>query len=352
MKNKKQLMIIKYSVLCIIGLACYISAQNSTVSIVGVGDIMPGTNYPNNGYLPAGDDCISLFKSVIPILKEADVTFGNLEGCFSDSGKVYKKCNDTTNCYAFRIPNRYAVCLAQAGFNLLSLANNHIYDFGPPAVLTTLKLLDSLNVHYSGLLSHPKFTFKKDSIRYGFCAFSPFTGTCDILDTLRAEQIVTELNDSCDIVILSMHAGGEGKGYEHVAKEMEIFLGEERGNTYHFAHKMIDAGADIIFGHGPHVSRAIELYNDRLICYSLGNFCTYARFNLSGANGVAPIITVTVDREGRFLEGRITAVRQIGEGGPIPDPDRRAVQYMKQLTGADFPFSNLLISDDGEIRRK
>jgi poly-gamma-glutamate capsule biosynthesis protein CapA/YwtB (metallophosphatase superfamily) len=355
-KNKNKPVRISYFVFCLFVFFFLIlnnlCAQDSTISIVGVGDIMPGSNYPGTIYLPPDDDCISLFKPVLPFLREADVTFGNLEGCFLNEGNVYKKCNDSTNCYAFRIPDRYALCLAQAGFNLLGIANNHIYDFGPPGVLNTLKLLDSLKIHYSGLLSHPHSTFIKDSIRFGFCAFSPFTGTCDILDTLQAAQIVSELNDRCDIVILSMHAGGEGKGYEHVGKTMEIFLGEERGNTHHFAHKMIDAGADIIFGHGPHVSRAIELYNDRLICYSLGNFCTYARFNLRGANGVAPIINVTVDKDGRFLRGKITAVIQIGEGGPIPDPDRKAIKYIKQLTESDFPSANLLISDEGEIQKK
>jgi poly-gamma-glutamate capsule biosynthesis protein CapA/YwtB (metallophosphatase superfamily) len=326
--------------------------QDSTISIIGVGDIMPGTNFPNITFLPPNNDCMALFNPVLPYLQEADLAFGNLEACFLDSGKVFKTCNDTTNCYAFRMPTHYAECLKKAGFNLLSLANNHIYDFGPLGVCKTVNLLDSLHIYHAGLLAYPTSIFRIKNIRLGFCAFSPFTGTCDILDTLQAEKIVRQLADTCDIVILSMHAGGEGKEYERVLKGMEIFLEEERGDTYHFAHRMIDAGADIIFGHGPHVIRAIELYRERLICYSLGNFCTYGRFNLNGPNGIAPIVSVMVDKQGKFLHGKITAVKQAGEGGPVPDYEKRAIYAVKRLTRTDFPETPIVITNEGEINIK
>jgi poly-gamma-glutamate capsule biosynthesis protein CapA/YwtB (metallophosphatase superfamily) len=326
--------------------------QDSTVSIIGVGDVMPGSNFPDNRYLPPNNNCLALFNPMLPYFQDADLIFANLEGCLLDSGQVFKTCNDTANCYAFRIPTHYAQCLKTAGFNLLSLANNHIYDFGPSGVFNTIRLLDSLHIYHAGLLSDPASILTVNQLRIGFCAFSPFNGTCDILDTLQAEKIVRQLNDLCDIVILSMHAGGEGKGYERVTKGMEFFLGEERGNTHFFTHRMIDAGADLIFGHGPHVTRALELYRERLICYSLGNFCTYARFNLKGANGYAPIIRVTVDKQGKFLKGMITAVKQTGEGGPVPDESRHAIETIQHLTGIDFPETPLVISGEGEIFTK
>ncbi|KKK93514.1 hypothetical protein LCGC14_2692140, partial [marine sediment metagenome] len=65
-----------------------------------------------------------------------------------------------------------------------------------------------------------------------------------------------------------------------MTRESEIYLGYDRGNIYEFAHMVVDAGADVVFGHGPHVTRAAEIYKDRFIIYSLGNFCTYRRFNL------------------------------------------------------------------------
>jgi hypothetical protein len=110
---------------------------------------------------------------------------------------------------------------------------------------------------------------------------------------------------------------------------------------------MVDAGADIIFGHGPHVTRAVELYKDRLIAYSLGNFCTYARFNLNGPNGLAPLLLVNVNRTGEFIGGRIIPVKQEGEGGPQIDAEKKVVLKLKELCAADFPGSALEISDDG-----
>jgi hypothetical protein len=85
---------------------------------------------------------------------------------------------------------------------------------------------------------------------------------------------------------------------------------------------MIDNGADVVFGHGPHVTRAIEVYKDRFISYSLGNFCTYGRFNLAGPNGIAPIVKLNVDITGKFVSGRIIPVYQPWPGGVKPDnPD-------------------------------
>ena len=122
------------------------------------------------------------------------------------------------------------------------------------------------------------------------------------------------LADTCDIVIVSFHGGAEGADFQHVPKTNEMFHGENRGDVYNFAHTMIDNGADVVFGHGPHVTRAIEVYKDRFISYSLGNFCTYGRFNLAGPNGLAPIVKINVDTSGRFLSGRIIPVYQTMAG--------------------------------------
>ncbi|GAI11159.1 unnamed protein product, partial [marine sediment metagenome] len=225
-----------------------------TITIIGVGDIMLGTNYPSSKYLPPENDCKPLLQSVLTILKDADVTFGNLEGAFLNTGSVAKKCKDTTKCYVFRIPDAYVKCLAEAGFDILSLANNHSYDFGQPGIINTIRLLDENDILYAGLLTHPTSIFIKDNIKFGFCAFSPNSGTCDIRNISNAQRIVRELDKQCDIVIVSFHGGAEGKNHQHITRKIEIFYGENRGNVYEFAHKVIDAGADIVFGHGPHVT--------------------------------------------------------------------------------------------------
>ena len=111
----------------------------------------------------------------------------------------------------------------------------------------------------------------------------------------------------------------------------------------------IDAGADIVWGHGPHVVRAVEVYKDRFIAYSLGNFATYGTINVTGINGYAPIIEVETDRTGNFIRGKIHSAIQIKGKGPRWDISNRVVKEIKNLTQEDFPESNLSISKVGEI---
>jgi poly-gamma-glutamate capsule biosynthesis protein CapA/YwtB (metallophosphatase superfamily) len=324
--------------------------RKDTVSIIGVGDIMLGTTYPANYLAP--DDGKYLLQPLDSVLRNADVTFGNQEGALFDGTGIPKRCSDPSKCYAFKSPERYARYLAEAGFDIMSLANNHSGDFGPDAREATTKALKNAGILSSGSLNYPYTIFTKDSIRYGLASFSPNTGTCDINNIEEATRIVTELNAKCDIVIVSFHGGAEGRTHQHVTRKTEMFYGEDRGNVYQFAHKMIDAGADVIFGHGPHVTRAIDYYKDRFIVYSMGNFCTYGRFNLQGENGIAPLIKLYTDRQGRFLKGEITAISQTGEGGPVIDESKQAIFKIKELTLADFPEIGLIIHNNGSITKK
>jgi hypothetical protein len=325
---------------------------NKTITITGVGDIMLGTSFPSVKFLPPHDDPFLLLESVSDTLMSSDITFGNLEGSFLNRGDPVKKCKDTTICYLFRMPEKYVSALTSSGFDILSLANNHFGDFGAVSRSRTLAILDSVGIHYGGLLEHPWSIFSKDSVLYGFCAFAPNAGTVDINDIAKASGIVRMLADTCDIVIVSFHGGAEGADYQHVPRDNEIFHGEDRGNVYNFAHTMIDNGADVVFGNGPHVTRAIEVYRDHFIGYSLGNFCTYGRFNLAGPNGIAPIIRVVTDRTGRFLSGKIIPVFQPWPGGVKIDPQGRVIEKIRELTREDFPDAVIDISDNGDITYK
>ena len=145
--------------------------------------------------------------------------------------------------------------------------------------------------------------------------------------------------------MVSFHGGGEGSDRTHITREIEYCYGENRGNPYKFSHQVIDNGADIVFGHGPHVTRALEIYKDRLICYSLGNFCTYKRFNLKGVNGIAPIVEVNVNKEGEFISGNVISIKQIGEGIPIIDKDQNVLIEIKKLIASDFPESKIVFNE-------
>ena len=319
-----------------------------TVSVIGVGDMMLGTNFPDASYLPP-DSGRNVLRQVIPVLKDADVTFGNLEGVLLDGEGDPKKCGNPKVCYLFRSPAHYINHFNDAGFNLLSIANNHAGDFGDPGRKSTMALLDSAGIAYAGLLEKPYTTIMADGMRYGFAAFAPNVGTVSINDPDRAREIVQHLDSITDIVIVSFHGGAEGSKYQRVTREREYYYGEDRGNIYEFAHSLIDAGADIIFGHGPHVTRAIEVYNERFIIYSLGNFATYARFNLRGENGIAPIVKVFTDSTGRFLHGKIIPVIQYSPGGPQIDPQKRAIKTLQELSTKDFPESPVFIDESGRI---
>jgi hypothetical protein len=327
------------------------SAQRKIV-ITGVGDIMLGSAFPDTRLMPPSDNPIPLIASVADTLSSSDITFGNLEGSFLDSGNPWKKCRDTTLCYLFRMPERYVSALTAAGFDILSVANNHFGDFGLPGRIRTKHILDSAGINYAGLTEHPWSVFRRDSILYGFCAFAPNSGTVNLNETDRAAEIVRMLADTCDIVIVSFHGGAEGADFQNVPKTTEIFHGENRGDVYHFAHTMIDNGADVVFGHGPHVTRAIEVYRDRFISYSMGNFCTYGRINLTGPNGLAPIIKLNVDSTGKFLSGRIIPVYQIWPGGVRYDYNKRVISKIRELMTIDFPDTQINLSVNGEISYK
>jgi poly-gamma-glutamate capsule biosynthesis protein CapA/YwtB (metallophosphatase superfamily) len=325
-------------------------SPKDTISFIAVGDIMLGTTYPA-GYLPPNDGK-NLLDPVKDILKNADITFGNQEGALFDGVGTPKKCSDPTKCYAFKSPEHYATYLADAGFDLMSVANNHSGDFGPDARVTTMKALSEAGILSSGSLEQPYVILSKDGVRYGLASFSPNTGTPDINNIPEARKIVSMLDSLCDIVIVSFHGGAEGRTHQHVNRKTEIFYGEDRGNVYEFAHKMIDAGADVIFGHGPHVSRAIDYYKEKFIIYSMGNFATYGRFNLAGENGFAPIVKIYTDRKGNFINGEIISIAQLGEGGPVLDSTKAAALKIKELTLADFPEIKISISDEGKISKK
>ncbi len=326
-------------------------SNNGCFTVIGVGDIMLGTHFPSEKYLPPDDNPLALIEAAIPVLHSADVVFGNLEGSYLDEGELVKHCKDTTKCYAFKTPVRYAHVLKDAGFRMFSVANNHIRDFGSAGMLSTSKVLDSLDIRYAGFVSRPFDTLTVNGKLVGLCAFSPNVGTVQITDIPGAVRIVQHLDSLCDYVIVSFHGGAEGEKHQHITRETEEFYGENRGNVYEFAHAVVDAGADIVFGHGPHVARAVEVYNDRFIAYSLGNFCTYGRFNLRGANGLAPAIKVFMNARGEFEEAKIYSFRQDKVSGVYADNYNSVAKKIKYLTMIDFPElrDKVVIDDEGKV---
>jgi poly-gamma-glutamate capsule biosynthesis protein CapA/YwtB (metallophosphatase superfamily) len=221
------------------------------ITVAGVGDVMLGTDYPQDDLPPnQGQD---LMTAVQHVLQEADLAFGNLEGAILNGGQSSKV--GCKNCFAFRMPEYLAPLLPAAGFDVMSVANNHARDFGVEGFKNTERILGEMGIEYAGSEERPSVTFVKDGVRYGFAAFSANRGMADLRDIPAAQRIVRDLANNSDIVIVSFHGGAEGRSHQRVTRRMETFYGENRGNVYEFAHAVVDAGADIVFGHGPHVTR-------------------------------------------------------------------------------------------------
>jgi hypothetical protein len=323
-----------------------LSKNDIRISIAAVGDMMIGTDYPEN-HLP-DDDGIGFLIAVAPILLSADIALGNLEGVLIDGGEPGKACKNPDACYLFRSPTRYANHYRDAGFDVLSLANNHARDFGEEGRAATMQALDAVGIHHSG--REGMFaSFVVNELKVAVLAYAVTKDSNMMLDYDLAEQTVAVFASVHDIVIVSFHGGAEGEAMMHVPFAEEEYFGEPRGDVALFARSMVDAGADLVVGHGPHVVRGMEHYKDRLIAYSLGNFATYYGISVDGVKGVAPILLTTLDGQGRFIEGQIVSTVQLRPDGPSIDSEQRALNLIRGLSIEDFGDPGLTFLPDGRL---
>ena len=316
------------------------------ISIAAVGDMMIGTDYPRN-QLP-DDDGVSFFAHVTATLSAADIAIGNLEGTLVDGGEPASKCKNMNACYLFRSPSRYAQHYRDAGFDVLSLANNHARDFGEDGRTSTMQALDAVGIHHSG--REGKFaSLEVKGLSIAVLAYAVTQESNLLHDYALAEQTVTSFAASHDIVIVSFHGGAEGAAMMHVPFAEEEYFGEPRGDVARFSRSMVDAGADLVLGHGPHVVRGMERYKDRLIAYSLGNFATYYGISVAGVKGIAPILMATLDQQGRFVGGEIVSTIQLRPDGPSIDNQHRALNLIRGLSVEDFDDPGLTFTAEGQL---
>lgn len=316
------------------------------VTVAAVGDMMLGTDYPEN-HLP-DDDGVAFLADVAPVLAAADVTFGNLEGVLVDGGTPGKQCSNPRACFLFRSPSRYVRHYVDAGFDVLSLANNHARDFGEEGRAATMRTLDEAGILHSGRAGDFA-AFEVEGLSVALLAFAVTQKSNIMQDYDVAAHTVTEHAAAHDIVIVSFHGGAEGPDKTRIPFAEEEYFGEPRGDVVYFARRMVDAGADLVLGHGPHVVRAMERYRDRLIAYSLGNFATYYGISVEGLGGIAPILVATLDRDGRFIDGIIHSTVQLRPAGPSFDERRQALALIRELSLQDFVTPGIRFEADGRI---
>lgn len=320
-------------------------AEGKTIRIRSVGDMMLGTDFPS-GYLPPQDGK-TVLAGVAEYLRDADITFGNLEGPLCDSGKT-NKCKPGQNCYAFRTPTSYGAYFKDAGFDLLSTANNHAEDFGVGCRIETEQTLEKLGIAFSGRPG-TLATVEHDGLKVGMIGFHSSRTGHYLNDHATATKLVQAMKAKHDLVIVSFHGGAEGSKNTHVPDKMEVFYGEQRGHLRKFARAVIGAGADLVLGHGPHVPRGLEIVDGHLVAYSMGNFATYGRFNLSGHLSTSMILETTLDHEGKLVAGKLIPVKLLGEGIPAIDPKNTAIDLVRSLSTADFGANAPTIAKDGSF---
>lgn len=326
---------------------------DSVYLIVGVGDVMMGTNYPDTAMRLTADDAATLFAHAKPYISAADVAVCNLEGVLRDSAGTPKEVKNAEALHLFRMPERYAGRLSDAGFDFISIANNHARDFGYEGLQSTMRALEGEGLSCAGVLGAcESAVVERRGVKFGFVAIAPNALMVPLKSLSYTLKLVKRLDEECDVLIVSAHAGAEGNDCRHVTRDTETYFGENRGNIYHAAHALIDAGADVIFAHGPHVSRAVELYRNRFIAYSLGNFCTPYGVNILGSGGHAPLVEVKVTNKGEFIDGRIVAFMQYDRTGPKKARSNAVIDDIIALSHDDFPESPLKITSDGKIQRR
>ncbi|MFD2091999.1 CapA family protein [Blastococcus deserti] len=315
---------------------------DTSVRISAVGDVIMGST-PE---LPP-DDGRHLFDGVAGQLA-GDVVLGNLDQALTDVTDSPKCGGNSSGCYAFRTPPSYAHSLRAAGFTVINLANNHSHDFGDLGLRDTQAALTSAGLQHTGMPGQVT-TQEVGSLRVAILGFAPYRWAQSLLDIAAAEQLVGQAAQRADVVVVTIHAGAEGSDRGHVRPGSEIFLGEDRGDPMAFSRAVIDAGADVVLGAGPHVLRGMEWYRGRLIAYSMGNFTGYRTLSNDGPNGIGAIVTLELAPDGSWRAGRLVGTHMVDPGLPQIDPDQRALDLVRELSRADFGDCGVTISPAGDL---
>jgi poly-gamma-glutamate capsule biosynthesis protein CapA/YwtB (metallophosphatase superfamily) len=318
----------------------------AAITMSATGDIIMGSA-PNR--LPAnGGD--GFFDSVTAGLK-ADLVMGNLEQPLTnDTGT--SKCGSPprANCFAFRSPPSYAGHLKDAGFELLNTANNHSKDFGTAGYQSTVSALEKAGLKHTGAQDEITVVQVK-GVKVAVLGFSPYAGANNLNDLDHTREVIQQAKQQADVVVVQAHLGAEGSDKNHVKPGSEIFFGENRGDPIKFTHTAIDAGADVVIMHGPHVLRGMQFYKGKLIAYSLGNFAGGGKtLSSNGILKYGGILHVSLTKDGKFVSAKFLSTYMNSTGVPTRDSaNEHGRDLVRTLSAADFGDTAAKIGQDGSI---
>jgi len=241
-------------------------ANSEIIKLAFVGDIMMDREVEKKILKEGAGDFRFPFLNIASELSEYDFLFGNLEGPISSRGK------NAGSAYSFRMDARVIGGLKFAGFDAMSVANNHSGDWGKEAFSDTLSILREANIIPAGATTSPEI-FEIKGLKLGLLAFSDFPGLGIRADDEVVKKGVSWAKSAADLIVVSFHFGEEYK------KEPSL-------RQIKLAKIAIDAGADLVIGHHPHVTQPVEKYVDSYIAYSLGNFVFDQNFSEETMTGL------------------------------------------------------------------
>lgn len=283
----------EYERLVVAPIARIASLEKKTADLVFVGDIMLDRGVKGKVLRYGKGDFNFLFEQA-SFVKEADIAFANLEGPVSSRGA------NVGSIYSFRFDPKVMQVLKDAGFDVLSMANNHIGDWGMVALEDTLRHGNEAGLLMTGGGETPELArlpavYEANGIEVGYLGFSDFgppyiiseagSAHAGVLSTMDPdiEEIIGTAARLCDILVVSFHFGDE-------------YAPRSNARQQRLAHLAIDAGADIVAGHHPHVEQEVEEYNEGVIAYSLGNFIFDQNFSKETMRGM--MLNVKVSETG------------------------------------------------------
>lgn len=316
------------------------SASNNkeTFIISFVGDISPFDISAKNS--------LEIDHDLRSILRSSDILVGNLEGVITTSEE--SKCvNFIRNCFAFKGNSEFAEELRKLGFNVLNLANNHTFDFGENGSIETMTSLRENNILFTGLPKEDIPVLEVNNTKVSFVGFSPNKNT-NFLSKYNIRKTINQAKEISDIVVAVIHAGAEGNGATNIPFGDEVYLGENRGNTRALARDIIDSGADMVFGSGPHVLRGIEKYNNKVIAYSLGNFISHSNLSKRDLMSISAILSVEISINGDIKSVLLTPLVIDNLGMPALDKNKEAINLVNRLSSEDFdPGQAIILNENG-----
>ncbi len=255
------------TILFCVAVACA-AQDSSTVTVLAFGDVNLGRSV---GQEILKGDIDYPFDSIRVFLQQADLVFVNLESQLTDQNGETQHPKDR---FIFCGPPEGALSLRQAGIDIVSTANNHAFDYGTRGLVETIENLVKAEVVHVGTGTDSAQTFPpaivtRKGIRIGFVAYTEFVnikgawgGRISLFDTKRVRKEIGDLRRQVDVVVASYHGGAE-------------YVDEPPKRTRMQMQALVDAGADVVLGHHPHVPQGLELYKGKIIFYSLGNFIFY-----------------------------------------------------------------------------